>query len=102
MKNFKITQQAIGWVAIALIFMSTALSPLGKGVFISDKGNEREPEDCAVLEIESTQRGFLPPRMTTVEREAIAKPVADGLQIYNTDKKNIEYWNETINSQYQY
>jgi len=37
----------------------------------------------AVLEVESTTKGFLPPRMTQVQRDAIASP-AQGLVIYNT------------------
>lgn len=37
----------------------------------------------ARLIINSTSQGFLPPRMTTTERNAIASPVA-GLMIYNT------------------
>jgi hypothetical protein len=37
----------------------------------------------AVLQADSTTRGFLPPRMTTTERDLIATPAA-GLMIYNT------------------
>jgi hypothetical protein len=37
----------------------------------------------AKLQVDSTTQGFLPPRMTTTERDAIASPAA-GLVIYNT------------------
>jgi len=37
----------------------------------------------AKIEIQSTTQGFLPPRMTTTQRNAIASPAA-GLMIYNT------------------
>jgi hypothetical protein len=37
----------------------------------------------AMLEVRSTTRGFLPPVMTTTQRNAIASPAA-GLMIYNT------------------
>ena len=40
-------------------------------------------EATAVMEIQSTTRGFLPPKMTTVEMNAIATP-ATGLMIYDT------------------
>lgn len=40
--------------------------------------------DKAALEVESTTRGFLPPRMTRLQRNAIVAPVA-GLQIWCTD-----------------
>jgi hypothetical protein len=45
-------------------------------------GAATSTNDSAVLDVESTTRGFLPPRMTTAERDAIASPVA-GLVIYN-------------------
>jgi hypothetical protein len=37
----------------------------------------------AILQAESTTKGFLPPRMTTTQKNAIASP-ATGLQIYDT------------------
>jgi hypothetical protein len=37
----------------------------------------------AILEIRSTTKGFLPPRMTTTEKNAIASPAA-GLMVYDT------------------
>ncbi|MBT9156686.1 MAG: hypothetical protein DDT37_01674 [Firmicutes bacterium] len=46
-------------------------------------GVGRLPHAAAVLEIESTTQGFLPPRMTTAQRDAIPTP-PDGLMIYNT------------------
>ncbi|WP_166922817.1 hypothetical protein [Flavobacterium poyangense] len=45
----------------------------------------------AVFEIESTNKGFLPPRMTTIQRDAITTP-ATGLVVYNTDTKKLEIW----------
>jgi hypothetical protein len=38
---------------------------------------------AAALQVDSTTRGFLPPRMTTTQRDAIASP-PDGLIVYNT------------------
>jgi uncharacterized membrane protein YhiD involved in acid resistance len=37
----------------------------------------------AVLQVDSTTKGFLPPRMTTTEKNAIASP-ATGLMVYDT------------------
>jgi hypothetical protein len=45
----------------------------------------------AVLEIESTNKGLLPPRMTTTQRNAITSP-AIGLMIHNTITNCIEYF----------
>jgi hypothetical protein len=41
------------------------------------------PNASAKLQVDSTTSGFLPPRMTTTQRNAIASP-AEGLMIYNT------------------
>lgn len=48
----------------------------------------------AVLEAASSGRGFLPPRMTTVQRDAIVSPV-EGLFIYNTVTDAINYYDGT-------
>jgi hypothetical protein len=44
--------------------------------------------------IESTTRGFLKPRMTTAQRDAIVTPAA-GLSIYNTTTNTQDYYNGT-------
>jgi uncharacterized protein (TIGR02145 family) len=41
------------------------------------------PTSSAKLEIASTTQGFLPPRMTSAQRDAIANPV-NGLTVFNT------------------
>ena len=46
--------------------------------------NETNPDNSALLEMTSTERGLLVPRMTEIERDAIVSP-ADGLIIYNYD-----------------
>ena len=47
----------------------------------------------AQLEVASTNKGLLPPRMTTVQRNAIANPAA-GLMIYNLTTHALEYYRE--------
>jgi len=42
------------------------------------------PDASAALDVTSTTQGFLPPRMTKVQLEAIASPV-EGLMVYCTD-----------------
>jgi hypothetical protein len=46
------------------------------------------PDSSAMLDITSTTRGLLLPRMTTVQMNAISSPAA-GLAIYNTDSSTI-------------
>jgi hypothetical protein len=52
------------------------------------------PVGSAKLEVNSTTQGFLLPRMTTVQRDAISSP-AEGLSIYNTTTKGNELFNGT-------
>ena len=44
------------------------------------------PDTSAMLDISSTTKGFLIPRMTTAQRDAITSPV-QGLKIFNTDDR---------------
>ena len=48
----------------------------------------------AILQADSTTKGFLQPRMTSTERNAIATP-ATGLSIYNTTTNTQDYYNGT-------
>jgi hypothetical protein len=50
------------------------------------------PHPSAILDVSSSIKGFLMPRMTTAQRDAIVAP-AIGLQIYNTDDKCIDLYN---------
>jgi hypothetical protein len=59
-----------------------------KGVAVNGTG--AEPHPSSLLDIESTQKGFLPPRMTTAQRDQIASP-ANGLVIFNTDTDCLNY-----------
>lgn len=45
----------------------------------------------AILEISSTTKGFLPPKMTTAQRNAIAAPV-EGLTVYDSDLNSPFYF----------
>jgi len=48
----------------------------------------------AVLELSSTNSGFLMPRMTTAQRDGISTP-STGLQVYNTSTNQLNYFNGT-------
>ena len=54
------------------------------------------PNASAALEVKSITKGFLPPRMTTADRDLINTGTpAEGLTIYNTDTKCLELYNGT-------
>lgn len=52
------------------------------------------PSSAAQLDVSSTSKGILVPRMTTAQRNAIAGPV-NGLTIYNTTTKQYNLFNGT-------
>ena len=52
------------------------------------------PAGSSQLDVSSTTKGLLPPRMTTSQRDAISSP-ATGLQIYNSDNRAIETYTGT-------
>jgi hypothetical protein len=79
------------WVIIftQLLFIQKSISQ-NVGIGTSN------PSPSAQLEVSSTNKGFLPPRMTTAQRNTITNP-ADGLQIFNTTTNCLEiyisgYW----------
>lgn len=49
----------------------------------------------AVLDLVSTAKGFLPPRMSAAQRDAIATPPT-GLIVYNTDTNQLNQYNGSI------
>lgn len=54
----------------------------GQGVGINSTG--ASPDSSAILDVASTTKGVLLPRMTSMERQAIPSP-AKGLLVYQTD-----------------
>ncbi len=54
----------------------------------------KTPNRASVLHLQSTVKGFLLPRVTTAQRNAITSPAA-GLTIYNTAQGRIETYNGT-------
>jgi uncharacterized protein (TIGR02145 family) len=58
-------------------------------VSINDDGTKAD--SSAMLDVKSSTKGFLPPRMTTEERDDITDP-ADGLIIYNLTTKSLNYY----------
>jgi len=79
------------FVLIMFVFISNAQV----GINIDNSA----PDPSAMLDVKSTVKGFLPPRLTTFQRNTIANP-AEGLAIYNTDVHCMEFYAGSANGWY--
>jgi hypothetical protein len=77
------------FATIFLLTVCLGLFAQTNGVGINETGND--PEASAILDVQSTGKGFLMPRMTSGERDAITNPAA-GLYIFNTDDSCFNYF----------
>ena len=71
-------------IALLLATLSGAFAQMG----ISNNGSS--PDSSAMLDVKSTTKGFLAPRMTAAERDAITRP-ANGLLVFCTDNNQYYY-----------
>jgi uncharacterized protein (TIGR02145 family) len=56
--------------------------------------NTTTPSSSALLDVNSVSQGFLPPRMTTAQMDAIGSKV-QGLVVYNTSRNCLAYYDGT-------
>jgi len=75
-----------------LLFLITNINSLTSQVLISNTTGI--PDSTAILEVRSTAKGFLPPRMTEIERDLIVNPTA-GLIIYCSNCLEMQMYNDT-------
>jgi uncharacterized protein (TIGR02145 family) len=90
--NNKINKRVIAVFFTLNFLLLTAHCFSQSGAAINTTGAAADAS--AAFEVSSTTGGTLITRMTTAERNAIASP-AEGLQIYNLDCHNFEYYNGT-------
>jgi len=64
-----------------------------QGIGVNETG--ADPHPSAILDVSSSSKGLLPPRMTTAERDEIQNP-AEGLHIYNLTTKCVEVFYGTF------
>ncbi|MCB0543503.1 MAG: tail fiber domain-containing protein [Saprospiraceae bacterium] len=79
-------------IAAILFFFSSITTALFSQISINQDNST--PDPSAMLDIKSSDKGMLIPRMTTAERNAIASPAA-GLIIYNTQDSCFNYFTGT-------
>jgi uncharacterized protein (TIGR02145 family) len=79
----------------ALIFLPFLFLNIKSGAQSLAINTDGSPADAsALLDVNSTSKGILPPRMTTVQRDAITTP-ATGLVVFNTSVNSLQLYNGT-------
>ncbi|MBE0640171.1 MAG: hypothetical protein IH598_16780 [Bacteroidales bacterium] len=81
MRNLKILLAALLMAACSSVWPQVAINM-----------DESPAHGSAMLDVTSTERGVLIPRMTTAQMLGIQSP-APGLSLYNTDSNNYSFWN---------
>lgn len=75
--------------ALALIFLVPALKLDAQNVAVNETGDP--PHPSSMLDISSTNKGLLIPRMTSQQRTDIASP-ATGLLVFDTDVNSFQFY----------
>lgn len=84
----------MGQLASSFIDSGYTADITGNAVRISNTAGLATPNSTALLDLTSTNRGLLIPRMTTSQRDAISTP-ASQLLIANTTDKTVDMYNGT-------
>lgn len=82
--------------ALAMFLLISVTNGFSQNVGISNTTITPDPE--AILELRSTDKGVLLPRLTTAQAATLASSLVatdDGMTVYDTDLKRYKYWNGT-------
>jgi len=79
---------------VSSLLIVIALPDIGFTQSFSINTDGSTAHNSAILDIKSTTKGLLIPRLTTVQKLAIINP-AEGLNIYDTDTKSFWFYNGT-------
>jgi hypothetical protein len=86
MKNASLLLQITFLLIMPLVILSQG------NIGINDNGSV--PDPSAMLDVNSTDKGILIPRMSTTERNDIVSP-ASGLMVFNTTLNRFNFYNGT-------
>jgi hypothetical protein len=81
---------SIARISLVFFLICNTSNLFSQGILMGS-GTATTPDASAALEIQAQYQGFLPPRLTTAQRDSILQP-AQGLLIYNTQTGCIDYW----------
>lgn len=94
----KTTFTFLSFITLAVSFTSLVFGQVAEttpnGTLISNQGGNAAMPASAILEMRSTNKGMLPPRMTTSQINGIASP-AKGLMAYDTDLNCLKSYDGT-------
>ena len=77
-------------ISINIFGQNTKIIDSSTGTVISNSGGSDSPTTSSILDVRSSNKGVLLPRMTTTNRNAIVSPQA-GLLIYNSTSSQFNY-----------
>jgi hypothetical protein len=78
-------------IILITVIIGFAAHTTAQNVAINTNGAAADAS--AMLDVSSTTKGFLPPRMTTIQRTGIQSPT-DGLMVFDTDTKSYWYFSQ--------
>jgi hypothetical protein len=91
MKSIALFTAVIRITLITALISSTVIAN-AQNVAVNTTGSAADAS--AMLDVSSTSKGFLAPRMTTIQRTGISAP-ANGLMVFDTDTKTYWYFSTT-------
>ena len=85
------------FVLVLGLFLLSSEFSFGQAVSINATG--AAPDAQAILDLSSTTKGLLIPRMTTAQATTLAASLSagdDGMLVYDTQAKAVKYWNGLV------
>ena len=87
------TQKITITLIILALFLSQATTLFAQSVGINEDGSE--PDSRAILDVKSTSKGVLLPRLSDTERDALFRDVPFGMMIFNTTDSALQIFMDT-------
>jgi hypothetical protein len=87
LKNFIMKRYLLSFAAMVLFMLTGITSITSAQVGIGTSA----PNNTAVLDVSSTNKGLLIPRLSSIQRKAISNP-ATGLLVFDTDKGSVMFF----------